>query len=263
MSTKAFIIGSGSHLPEDVVTNEDLAEKLRLNAERIFRSSGIRSRRWASKDTATSSLAVIALEKALENAAIRVSEVDYLFCGTMTPDRFIPGSAAAIQKEAGLGEIPCLDIRAACCNALYAMQLASALVLSGVARNVAICLAEIQSRYLDLTPEAATTSMLFGDGAAALIQSRPASLHRHSPISTLHLVRWNGPTGGWSSLALGRPEAHPCFSFHLPWRGCRSWPDSAGSAVMCGPCRQAPLCPFFAGARPCFCFLVDPPFRTF
>jgi len=174
MSTKAFIIGSGSHLPEDVMTNEDLAEKLRLNAERIFRSSGIRSRRWASKDTATSSLAVIALEKALENAAIRVSEVDYLFCGTMTPDRFIPGSAAAIQKEAGLGEIPCLDIRAACCNALYAMQLASALVLSGVARNVAICLAEIQSRYLDLTPEAATTSMLFGDGAAALVVSANA-----------------------------------------------------------------------------------------
>jgi 3-oxoacyl-[acyl-carrier-protein] synthase III len=171
MSTNAFITGSGSFLPENVITNEALTDTLGLEPERIFKSSGIRSRRWANDESATSSLAIAALAAALKDAGIAAAAVDYLLCGTMTPDRFVPGSAAAIQKGAGLGEIPCLDIRAACCNALYALQLASALVSSGVARHVAICLAEIQSRYLDLTPEAATTSMLFGDGAAAVIVS--------------------------------------------------------------------------------------------
>jgi 3-oxoacyl-[acyl-carrier-protein] synthase-3 len=176
---KAFITGSGSYLPENVVENEDLVEKLGLDAERMFKSSGIRSRRWAGRETTTSSLAARALRRALVDAKITPSDIEYLLFGTMTPDRFIPGSASALQKAAGLREIPCLDIRAACCNALYALQLAAALVNSGAAGRVAICLAEIQSRFLDLTPESATLSMLFGDGAAALIvsaESQPNAL---------------------------------------------------------------------------------------
>ena len=91
--------------------------------------------------------------------------------GTLTPDRFIPGSSPAVQKSAGLPEIPCLDIRATCCNALYSLQLAHALIVSGTAHNVAICLAEIQSAWLELSPEAGKISMLFGDGASSLIVS--------------------------------------------------------------------------------------------
>jgi 3-oxoacyl-[acyl-carrier-protein] synthase-3 len=74
-----------------------------------------------------------------------------------------------------LGEIPCLDIRATCCNALYGLQLARSLVASGAARNVALCLAEVQSPWLKLTPEAGTLSMLFGDGASALLISGDGS----------------------------------------------------------------------------------------
>ncbi|HEX3145020.1 MAG TPA: 3-oxoacyl-[acyl-carrier-protein] synthase III C-terminal domain-containing protein [Pyrinomonadaceae bacterium] len=89
----------------------------------------------------------------------------------MTPDRFIPGGAPAIQHALGLQEIPALDIRAACANTLYALQLARALIQSNIANHVAVCLAEVQSPFLDLSPPAATLSMLFGDGAAALIVS--------------------------------------------------------------------------------------------
>ena len=157
--------------PERSVSNEELAERLGLEAEQIFKSSGIRRRRWAAAGTTTSSLAAEALHLALEDAHLQAEDVDYLLFGTMTPDRFIPGSAPSVQKLLGLREIPCLDIRAACVNALYALQLAGALVTSGAARHVAICLAEIQSAYLNLSPEAGTTSMLFGDGASALIVS--------------------------------------------------------------------------------------------
>jgi 3-oxoacyl-[acyl-carrier-protein] synthase III len=167
----AFITGTGTSVPEGVVTNEEIAERLGLAAEQIFKSSGIRRRRWAAPGTTTSSLGAAALRFALEDAGLQAAEVDYLLFGTMTPDRFIPGSASAVQKQSGLGEIPCLDIRATCCNALYGLQLARALVESGAAQSVAVCLAEIQSAWLDLSAASGTISMLFGDGAAALIVS--------------------------------------------------------------------------------------------
>jgi 3-oxoacyl-[acyl-carrier-protein] synthase-3 len=172
---KAYITGSGTHVPEQSISNEEIAEQLGLEAEQIFKSSGIRRRRWAEKGTTTSSLAAGALTLALEDAKLKAEDVDYLLFGTMTPDRFIPGSSPSVQKALSLREIPCLDIRAACCNALYALQLAGALLTSGVARHVAVCLAEIQSAYLDLSPEAGTTSMLFGDGASAIIVSNERS----------------------------------------------------------------------------------------
>lgn len=167
----AFVRGSGTHVPERAVSNEELSAQLGLDPERIFKTCGIRSRRWAAPGETAGALAARALRAALEDASLEASEVDYLLFGTMTPDRFIPGSSYTVQRELGLGEIPCLDIRATCCNALYGLQLARALVESGAARNVAVCLAEVQSPWLKLTPEAGTTSMLFGDGASALLVS--------------------------------------------------------------------------------------------
>ena len=163
----AFITATGAYLPDTVISNEWLADKLGLTPEQIFKSSGIRERRWVTRGQTTSSLAATALT----NAQVATNEIDYLLFGSMTPDRFIPGSAPALQSSMGLGEIPCLDIRAACCNTLYGLQLARALVTSGTAANVALCLAEVQSIFLNLSSGAGTTSMLFGDGAAALIVS--------------------------------------------------------------------------------------------
>jgi 3-oxoacyl-[acyl-carrier-protein] synthase-3 len=175
---EGYIIGSGTAVPDAIVSNEELAERLGLTDEQIFKSSGIRRRRWATAAETTSSLAGNALPSALADAGLANDDIDYLIFGTMTPDRFIPGSSPAVQQRLGLAEIPCLDIRAGCCNALYAMQLAKALVCSGAAQNIAICLAEIQSRWLDLSPPSGSLSMLFGDGAAALIVAsapRPAA----------------------------------------------------------------------------------------
>jgi 3-oxoacyl-[acyl-carrier-protein] synthase-3 len=185
---KAYIIGSGTFAPDRIVTNEELAEQLGLEAEQIVKSCGIRRRRWALPGTTTSSLAATALSVALEDARLAAEDIDYLLFGTMTPDRFIPGSSPSVQKALSLRQIPCLDIRATCCNALYALQLARALVRDGAARHVAICLAEIQSAYLDLSPAAATTSMLFGDGASALIVSGKPSDTGALEILDIHLA---------------------------------------------------------------------------
>jgi 3-oxoacyl-[acyl-carrier-protein] synthase-3 len=168
---KAFITASGSCLPERVVSNEEIAALLGLSAEQIFDSSGIRYRRWVEPGTRTSTLAAHALRRALSAGQVHADAVDFLIMGTMTPDRLIPGSAPAIQKQAALPHIPCLDIRATCCNMLYGMEVARSLVRSHAARNVALCFADIQSAWLDMSHAAGTTSMLFGDGASAIVVS--------------------------------------------------------------------------------------------
>ncbi len=150
-----------------------------LSAGQIEKSSGIRSRRWAAENETTSELGAAALDLAIRDAGVAPNQIDYLLLGTMTPDVRIPGSAPAVQARLGLGAIPCLDVRAACCNALYALQIGSALIRSGTASCIAIVLAEVQSTWLNLAPEDGTLSMLFGDGAAALIlraEPRPGAL---------------------------------------------------------------------------------------
>ena len=184
----AFIIGSGTCLPDRVVTNEEIAPRLGLQPEQIFKSSGIRSRRWVDSDATTSSLAAEAFRRALEDASLSANDIDFLIFGTMTPDRFVPGSAASIQHALGLREIPALDIRAACCNALYALQLARALINSTTANTVAICLAEVQSPFLDLSSQSATLSMLFGDGASALIVSAVDGCVSRASASQLEIL---------------------------------------------------------------------------
>ena len=146
------------YAPDRVVSNEEISEVLGLDPEQMFKSSGIRRRRWATAGTATSGLAAFALKEAIAEARLTVDAIDYLLMGTMTPDRFIPGSAPQVQSALPLGHIPCLDIRATCCNALYGLQIAKSLVTSGAARKVALCLAEVQSPWLDLSPESGTIS---------------------------------------------------------------------------------------------------------
>src|SRR6476646_11060399 len=117
---KSFITATGSYLPAKVVSNEELADKLGLTSEQIFKSSGIRQRHWASPGETTSALGCAALK----NTSMPAAEIDYLIFGTMTSDRFIPGSAPAVQSALNLREVPCVDIREACCNTLYGLQLA-------------------------------------------------------------------------------------------------------------------------------------------
>jgi 3-oxoacyl-[acyl-carrier-protein] synthase III len=168
---KAYIVGSGMYVPDRIVANEEISERLALEPEQIWKSSGVRNRHWAPEGTPTSALAAPALEAAIADAGLTSADVDYLLLGTMTPDRFIPGTAPQLQKTLSLGAIPCLDIRATCCNTLYGLQIAKGLVLSEAVKNVALSFAEVQSAWLDLSPAAGKVSMLFGDGAAALIVS--------------------------------------------------------------------------------------------
>ena len=169
-----FIVGTGRYLPERVVANAELDKALGTDREWIRRNTGIKTRYWVDGSEATSDLAAEAARMAVQNAELPLDAIDYLIAGTMTPDHQIPGIGPLIQTRLGLNQIPCLDIRTACCNPLYAFDVGSSLICSGRAAHVLVVGAEVQSKGLKLASEAKEISALFGDGAGACVISRSA-----------------------------------------------------------------------------------------
>lgn len=166
-----FIVGTGSSVPERVVTNKELGARLNVDDEWILAKTGIAERRWVSGEASCRSLAVSASREALRVAGVKPEEVDWLIAGTMTPEMAIPGIGPFVQEELSLGKCPCIDIRSSCCTALHGMELASALIKSGRANHILLVGAEGQSRALPMTNGHESLSILFGDGAGAWVVS--------------------------------------------------------------------------------------------
>jgi len=167
-----YLTGFGAALPQRIVTNQELAPRLEVTPEWIAANSGIRERRYIEGDQAASDLAVSAVRDALIDAQIRANEVDYLIACTLSPDYQVPGIAPIVQhKLKGCRGVPCIDIRAGCTGIIYSLQLARGLIESRAAGTVVCFGAEAQSKGLDLKPRSAEISMLFGDGAGAVIVS--------------------------------------------------------------------------------------------
>src|SRR5713226_7390146 len=172
-----FITGCGSALPKRVVTNAELAPMLGVTPDWIEANSGIRERRWVEADQAASDLAVAAVRDALSDAGTRAEEVDYLIACTLSPDYQVPGIAPIVQRKLeGCRYVPAIDLRAGCAAILYGLQLARGLIESRAASTVVCFGAEAQSKGLDLHSRSADLSMLFGDGAGAVVLSSKEKL---------------------------------------------------------------------------------------
>ncbi len=167
-----YLTASGAFLPERIVTNAELAPLLGVAPEWIEMNSGIRERRWVAPHQSASDLATEAVRNSLQNSEINAGEIDYLIGGTLSPDFQIPGITPLVQRKLiGCRMIPTLDIRAGCASILYSLQLAQGLIAAKAAKNVCCFGAEAQSKGLDLNPRSAEISMLFGDGAGAMMVS--------------------------------------------------------------------------------------------
>jgi 3-oxoacyl-[acyl-carrier-protein] synthase-3 len=164
---KIVIAGTGSYLPERVLTNADLEKMVDTNDEWIVQRTGIRERRIKEEGIGTSSLAVIAATRALEMADLSPEEVDFIAVGTVTPDSPFPSVGNHLQRKLGCRFIPAFDISAACTSFLYGIYLASSALRLGTIRNALILGAECLSAITDYEDRA--TSILFGDGAGAVV----------------------------------------------------------------------------------------------
>ena len=166
------ITGVGSHLPARVLTNADLEKMVETTDEWITTRTGIKERRLAGPDEATSDLAVAAARKALASAGVTPDQVDLIIVATITPDMLFPSTACLVQHKLGAVRAAAFDIEAACSGFVYALDIASHFVASHTYNTVLVIGAEKMSSVVDWTDR--NTCVLFGDGAgAAVLQNRP------------------------------------------------------------------------------------------
>lgn len=167
---KAKIIGTGSYLPDRVLTNCDLEKMVETSDEWIVTRTGIKERRIAHGEEYTSTMGILAAKKALIDAKLSANDIDLILVATITPDYICPNTACLIQEAIGAKSAAALDILAACSGYVYALQMAKALVEGNSYKNVLIVASEKLSSIVDYTDR--STCILFGDGAAACIISK-------------------------------------------------------------------------------------------
>jgi 3-oxoacyl-[acyl-carrier-protein] synthase-3 len=163
------IIGTGSYTPERVMTNHDLEKMVETNDEWITTRTGIRERRIAADDEATSDLALIAGERAIEAAGIDPDELDVILIATCSPDMFFPSTATIVQHKLGAKNACAMDLSAACSGFIYGLEVARNLLEGGRYKKALVIGAEKMSTLVDWQDR--TTCILFGDGAGAAVLS--------------------------------------------------------------------------------------------
>ncbi len=164
---RSVVRGTGSYLPDRVLTNDELSKMVDTSDDWIVQRSGIRQRHIAADGEFTSDLATRAARAALENAGIDAGEIDLVVLATATPDNTFPATAVTVQANLGIEQGAAFDIHAVCSGFVYAVTTADAMVRAGTARKVLVVGAETFSRILDW--EDRTTCVLFGDGAGAIV----------------------------------------------------------------------------------------------
>jgi len=164
------ILGTGSMLPEKVITNFDLEKLVETSDQWITERTGIKERRQAAPNETTSSLSVQAARKALEMAGISPEQLDLIICSTISPDMPLPATASLIQRELGAGTCCAFDLAAACSGFLFGLTVVDQFVKTGKSKYALVIGAELLSRYLDYQDRA--TCVIFGDGVAAAVLGR-------------------------------------------------------------------------------------------
>ena len=196
------IIGTGSYVPEKVVTNDDLSRMVDTTDEWITTRTGIKERRIAAKDECTSDMAAQAALRAIEQAGIKAEEIDLILVATATPDMMFPATACFVQRKIGASNAACLDVGAACAGFLFAMEIAQQFITSHTYDTVLVIGAEKLTSITNWTDR--NTCVLFGDGAgAAILRHRGGGTH--GVIST-----YIGSDGQFTDI------------LYMPGGGCRT-----------------------------------------
>ncbi|BBH20911.1 3-oxoacyl-ACP synthase III [Paenibacillus baekrokdamisoli] len=164
------IIGTGKYVPERILTNQELEQMVETNDEWIVSRTGIRERRIAAKEQATSDLAYEAAKIALAASGVTAEELDLIIVATITPDMSFPSTACLLQEKLGAKKAAAFDLSAACSGFIYGLATASNMIATGMYKHVLVIGAECLSRITDYTDR--NTCILFGDGAGAVVLGR-------------------------------------------------------------------------------------------
>lgn len=187
----ARIAGTGSYLPEKMLTNDDLAKIVDTSDEWIVSRSGIRERHIAAEGETTGDLAYHASVRAMEAAGVTAQDIDLIVLGTTTPDLIFPSTACLLQDRLGANGCPAFDVNAACSGFLFALTVGDKFIRSGASKTVLVVGAETLTRMTDWTDR--STCVLFGDGAGAVVlkadtETGIISTHLHADGSKKDLL---------------------------------------------------------------------------
>ena len=204
--SSAYIKGIGFFVPEQVVTNADLMRHMDTTDEWIQERTGIKERRYCTKHKeTTSTTGAIAAQRALANAGMTAEEIDMIIFATLSPDYYFPGCGVLLQRHLGITktEIPALDIRNQCSGFVYGLSIADAYIRSGAYKNILLVGAETHSMGLDYSTEGRNVTVIFGDGAGAVVISATDEAGRGILATRLHA---NGEFA--EELAMINPGSH-------------------------------------------------------
>jgi len=166
----SYIAGLGHYIPERCVTNVDLEKLMDTSDAWIVERTGIHERHWADldKDT-TSNMGTKAALIALENAGLQASDVDFIVFCTLSPDYYFPGGGVMVQQQLGIDTIGALDVRNQCSGFVYGLSVADQLIKTGMYKTILVIGSEIHSSGLDISTTGRNVSVIFGDGAGAVV----------------------------------------------------------------------------------------------
>ncbi len=203
------ITGTGSYLPEKILTNRDLEEMVETSDEWIRARTGIAQRHIAGVDQNASDLALYASQEAIKAANITCKDIDLIIVATTTPDMTFPSTACILQEKLGADNCPAFDVQAVCSGFVYALATADKFVSSGTCRNALVVGSEIYSKIIDWNDR--STCVLFGDGAGAVVLSQSdeagiLSSHLHANGSYKDMLSVSG------SISDGAIQGRPYVS---------------------------------------------------
>lgn len=208
------IVGTGSYLPPQVVTNKDLEKKVDTSDQWIVERTGIRERRVAGPEETTSTMALEAARRALAAAELQPQDIDLIIVATTTPDLVFPATACLLQRALGIHGCPAFDIQAVCTGFVYALSIADKFIRSGSSRRALVVGSETFTRILNWNDRG--TCVLFGDGAGAVVLSAsetPGILSSHLHADGRYIELLYVPSGvskGYDKVIAG--EAFVCMS---------------------------------------------------
>jgi 3-oxoacyl-(acyl-carrier-protein) synthase III len=224
------ILGTGSYLPSQVVTNAELAERVPgADPDWISRKTMIQSRRFAAPDQAASDLAAIAAQAALRDAGVHPADLDFLIVSTSTPDMPQPPTSTLVQRAIGAERAACFDVNVVCAGFVFALAMAEGLIAVNPGARILVVASDVYSRILDFTDR--RTAVLFGDGAGAVVVGAVPDgfgiidrelVSRGDAADLIHV-----PAGGSRMPASPYTVAHGQHYFQMNGRGVRDFVNAA------------------------------------
>lgn len=242
---KSKIAGIGMYVPEQVVTNHDLLKYMDTSDEWIQERTGIRERRYASrtKET-TTTMGVEAAKIAIERSGITVTDIDFIIFATLSPDYYFPGCGVLLQRAMKMKEIGALDVRNQCSGFIYALSVADQFIKTGMYKNILVVGSEKHSFGLDFSTRGRNVSVIFGDGAGAVVLQPTEkenqgilSTHLHSDGQDAELLAMYNPgthANHWSNEKLAEfdeAEIGQMFFSHAMIDKGQIFPNMDGPAV--------------------------------